>query len=93
MNIEQKLEVIRLALEQGAHIKLQFHNLSDEKQAESIIAALSEATGKEYKKDSSEGTHWLEIDDYYESRLQITAFYNQSYMIEDINFEGVEEHA
>jgi hypothetical protein len=92
MNIEQKMEYIRKALELGADVDLMFHKIQDKKQAKKIAVELSKLGGFKHKQNSHNGTHWYKIksEDY---SLETSVFYDGEYLQEDVDLSGGEEHA
>lgn len=84
MNIDQKLEVIRKALEKGAQVKLHFHQNPTKQEAEEIMEVMGSASGIPVEHYASEnGTRWYEACDFNQG-MWIVAFYNYQHMEDDI---------
>lgn len=73
MTIDEKLDVVRKALEQGASVSLYFNECESEAEAEEAVRQLE----MEYKYESSEQHKWLNVE--YETdkgiELEAAAFY------------------
>jgi hypothetical protein len=89
MNIEQKMEYIRRALELGANVYLNFHNFNEKSEAEKTAVELSRLAGVTHQQKSNNGTHWYKIqnDDY---SLESSIFYDK-YLEEDVVLDGMKE--
>jgi hypothetical protein len=89
MNIEQKMEYIRRALELGANVDISFHNVSTKKEAKRIAVELSNMAGLKHKQTTHDGTHWYKIrnDDY---TFGTSVFYDE-FLEEDVDLSGMKE--
>ena len=79
MNIEQKLEVIRKALELGATVDVGFYNVHKtmgREDALSIITELGEITGETPVEKNFDGANWFKIESYYKKQLSISVHFN-----------------
>jgi hypothetical protein len=74
LSIEQKMKVIRFALENGANIDINFHEFS-QADGEVLAAEISGMTKTKYEKRSGDSYQWFSI---YKKGLYISVFYKQS---------------
>lgn len=74
MNIDQKMEFIRKALEMGADVDVKFYEVFSKQEAEEIAAKFSEMLDVPYEELERDGTRWLRLDDYKKG-VHITIFY------------------
>jgi hypothetical protein len=89
MNIEQKMEYIRRALELGANVELNFHNLKKEEEAQQAVSELTSMADVPYSKHENDGTKWFKIRNYAD-RIYTTVFYDEEYLKEDVDLSGSE---
>ncbi|POD45907.1 hypothetical protein BKM15_26170 [Pseudomonas syringae pv. syringae] len=75
LTIEQKLEVVRKALEKGALIDLKFHDIKGPERAEATVAELSEMINQSYAKDAHNGANWISAHNYTDG-IHVTVFYD-----------------
>lgn len=77
MTIEEKLEVVRKALEKGASVSLNFFDCESEEQAEEMIKPLSNDFKKDFTYEGNSDLNWIELvhetDD--EIEVEVVAFY------------------
>lgn len=73
MNIEQKLEILKLAIERGANIDVHFHEIPSSVQAEKDAAIFENITNSIAEKRSHGGSEWLKI---YADNLHLAFYYN-----------------
>lgn len=99
MTIEQKLELLRKAIEMGADVHVSFHDgperFSDltKAQAKEIASVMSEFTDIPFKPNFHGTTNWFESK---EDKFSVTAFYTpvaSDFMEEDVILDGMEETA
>lgn len=65
MTIEQKLAILKRAVELGASIDIHFHGKKTESEAEAVAKEMSELFGAPYEKNQHQGTHWFKtMEDY-----------------------------
>lgn len=74
LNIEQKMEYLRKALEMGADIDVKFYNVGNKKDALQTAKELSDFINIPYEQRSREDTNWLRIDSKDWS-LRTTVYY------------------
>jgi hypothetical protein len=89
MNIEQKMEYIRRALELGAHVDVKWYNIEDEDKARDLIADLEKDTVP-FEQKESEKVNWFAAYDY-ENAINTTIFFDKEYLEEDVDLSGMEE--
>lgn len=93
MNIEQKMVLIRRALELGACVDLNLHNCKEESEAKQVAEELSQLTTIPHKAQSHGGTQWFKIDDR-DNHIGVVIFYDDdegNFMEEDVDLSGMEE--
>jgi hypothetical protein len=84
MTIEEKMVYIRKAIEMGASVDLNFHNIKGKAEAKEVAVVLSELSNLPYSHKSHTGTNWYKIKNKDHS-LKTSIFYDdENYMIEDI---------
>jgi hypothetical protein len=86
LSIEQKMEVIRFALEKGANIDISFHELS-KTVSEALAVELCEMTNAIYEKRFGDTCQWLKI--HPGEDLEVSIFYK--YSIEEQKEKLMEE--
>lgn len=71
MTNEQKLEIVKKALEKGATIRISLHN---DKTRHDAAETIQEVCGCNGKYGCGEGAHWVEVmeEDFY-----VTAFFEE----------------
>lgn len=77
MNIEQKLEYLRKALEAGAYIDVRFHNMHSKKEAESLAVECSKMLNQPITHSSAEFVQWFKINDGYAFKTSIYFDYEE----------------
>jgi hypothetical protein len=75
LSIEQKLELIRFALEKGANIDIHFHGLS-KTDGESLAVDFCGMTNTTFEKKFGGTTQWFKI--YPGNDLEVSIFYKYS---------------
>jgi hypothetical protein len=101
--MEQQLAYIKKCLELGANIEIMFHNFKkDEEEAKKVAMELSKIIDLPVKELSSGNTSWLQTEKYlyenensfvYDRKIETTIFYENSYLDEDVNLDGVADEA
>jgi hypothetical protein len=89
MTIEQKLEIIKKALEKGAYIQVNFHWLKEEEDATNIMNDFN----LDYEIQERNGTQWAKHQSpNYD--FEVSAFYDGeeevSFIDEDVDLSGGE---
>ncbi|WP_281998670.1 hypothetical protein [Priestia flexa] len=76
MSIEDKLKVVRAALEQGADIDINLHIAGTREQAEEVVKSFAPLFNKPYYHDNHEGYQWFKLEelegDEQESGFELT---------------------
>jgi hypothetical protein len=89
MNIEQKMEYIRRALELGATVDVKWYFLEDEDKARELIANFEKETIP-FEQKESEKINWFQAYDY-KNNINTTVFFEKEYLEEDVDLSGMEE--
>jgi hypothetical protein len=87
MNIEQKMEYIRKALELGASIDVKWYTIKGEEKAKELIANLDTVP---FEQKESEKVNWFAAYDY-ENAINTTIFFDKDYLEEDVDLSGMKE--
>jgi hypothetical protein len=87
MNIEQKMEYIRRALELGASIDVKWYTIEGEEKARELIANLDTVP---FEQKEVEKTNWFAAYDY-KNAINTTIFFDKEYLEEDVDLSGMEE--
>lgn len=90
MNIEEKLAFVRKALEMGANVEVNFHNIKSKEEAKQVAVELSKEFNLPHRHREHNNTHWYKIrnEDW---TLEAAIFYGE-YMIEDVDLSGGEKN-
>lgn len=64
MNIDEKLALVRKALEMGAYIEVKFHNAENEDSAKNITSDLNGFVQEPFKFMERNGSRWYQSYDY-----------------------------
>lgn len=73
--MENKLEVIKKALEMGAWTNLSIHSERSKAEAEKLSKELAETLGSDYKESSGTNCHWYDVGNF---NFGITVHYRES---------------
>jgi hypothetical protein len=94
MTMEEKLAYVQKAIELGADVELKFHDIREEKEAEKVVAELSEIVSIPFRKSESKGTRWFKIQNN-DLSLETVVFFDKEYLEEDVQLDGMggEENA
>ena len=79
---QQKLDVLSKAIDEGANIDINFHDLT-QSDAALLTKEIARMTGKQAEEKSGLGFSCYQV---YDSKFMVNAFYKpeQSYMVEDV---------
>lgn len=88
---QQKLDVLSKAIDEGANIDINFHDLT-QSNAALLTKEIARMMGTQSVSKSGSGFHWYKIQT---PGVDVAAFYDPSYMVEDVvrTIEEEEEHA
>ena len=77
---QQKLDILSKAIDQGANIDINFHNLT-RSNAALLTTELAGMMGTQALNKSGSGFHWYKAES---PGIDVAAFYEPSYMVEDV---------
>lgn len=63
MSIEDKLKVVKAALEQGADIDISFPTVGTREEAEEVVKSFSPLFNKPYYHENHEGHQWFTLEE------------------------------
>jgi hypothetical protein len=76
MTIDQKLNLIRRALELGANVNVYIHDIETKEEAKEIENKLQPLTSAPFEEEESENNQWLQSQDH-ENNIGIIVFYEK----------------
>lgn len=74
MTIDQKLEILKRAMELGANVDVSFHRRKNRDEAGAIANELK----LEFEEVGTEDVNWLKFNDNNEYQFEISIFYKKS---------------
>lgn len=79
MTIDEKMKIVRKALEKGANVSLNFFDCESKEDAENVIKPFGSDFDSCYSQESNEGSQWFEISHETEKgiEIEIAAFYEE----------------
>jgi hypothetical protein len=86
LSIEQKMKYVRKALEMGAAIDVNFHNIRDKKEAEKVAAELSQLINLPFEERFGDNYQWYKIATPF-IELSSAIFFDDV-MEEDVDLSG-----
>lgn len=73
MTIDEKVELVRKALEKGANVDISYHEASTKEEAENFMSEM----GLSYKEGEHNGAYWLGFNTGgYDRRVKLSAYYD-----------------
>ena len=74
MSIDEKLTIVRKALEMGAYVEVKFHGLESEEEALNITADLKELVKEPFEKEAVNGSCWFQSNDF-ENKVEAVVYF------------------
>jgi hypothetical protein len=90
MSIDEKLAFVRKALEMGANVEVNFHNIKGKKEAKQAAVELSKPFNLSHRHKSHDNTNWYKIKNEDWS-LEAAIFYDDDFLKEDVILDGMKE--